>query len=864
MCDGARLGLLRKSLHVLWMAVLGVSLGVASRGRADQVYVEAAEGTGLWSDANAWIPNVVPDNGNDGNTYAVWIERNHSMVADSDVILDELNVDTATLVGANKTIDVLGRVELRSATLSGPGKTNVQGELYLVETNVLDGHTLTNAGYGNYGEFSIGRVIGKNAAVLSNLAGATFEITEGAHFVDGGGAKSVFDNAGRLTHSTAGTTEIGWALNNSGALHVERGLLRLSGGGSNTGEIEVRVGAYLDFVDGEHVLTASARLHGDGIVTFSGATVNLAGDYRVVGTTYIEGGTVNVNSSMGPMMMIMSGGTFGGNGGIAPLGQIVWSGGTFAGKGRVYSPLLLSISRTDAKMIDGWSINSSGKTVWWHGAEVSAQNGAKFNNSGDFEVIGDGYFTYTGVGVEAGFNNSGRFVKSAGTGAMQFDGMRFNNTGLVQVKSGSLVLAGPVTQVAGETLTGGEWEVFNGATLAFAASSGGIATNQAKVTLRGPASVFVPINALADNQGSFAIMDGREFVTAGDLWNSGTLTVGADSSLTVNGVLVNTGIIQAMGAVMSEQSGGASHAAPRRSVTVAGTIINGGAMSFMGGIQAGGGTVVNTGTMGISGPQEWAVDSRMVIEDGGRLVMGTNAGAVAANLGVQVKQQARATFMSRQRLRYLEIADGEVAVVSGGGNTLRAGALRLSGEGRLDLADNGMVVDAEAGSRQAVLKRVEDWVRQGRNGGTWDGAGITSAAARDDVMGMTGLAVVLNEAGEGGDVLVSEFGGEVVGPDSVLLKYTWNGDANTDGIVNADDYFLADSGFITQIGGWYNGDFNYDGVMNADDYFLIDSAFIGQRTGVAFGLVVPVPEPGVLGIVMLGMCRIAARRRARV
>ena len=74
----------------------------------------------------------------------------------------------------------------------------------------------------------------------------------------------------------------------------------------------------------------------------------------------------------------------------------------------------------------------------------------------------------------------------------------------------------------------------------------------------------------------------------------------------------------------------------------------------------------------------------------------------------------------------------------------------------------------------------------------------------------------------------TDFAEQGVLATDVLAKYTWTGDANLDGVVNADDYFQIDSGFITQKGGYYNGDFNYDGVINADDYFLIDSAFIGQ------------------------------------
>jgi len=66
-----------------------------------------------------------------------------------------------------------------------------------------------------------------------------------------------------------------------------------------------------------------------------------------------------------------------------------------------------------------------------------------------------------------------------------------------------------------------------------------------------------------------------------------------------------------------------------------------------------------------------------------------------------------------------------------------------------------------------------------------------------------------------------------VGPDetgtAVLVKFTYAGDGNLDGVINADDYatidFYNNDPFAT---GYWNGDFNYDGEINADDYALID------------------------------------------
>ncbi|MCY2954342.1 MAG: hypothetical protein NTU53_20620 [Planctomycetota bacterium] len=132
------------------------------------------------------------------------------------------------------------------------------------------------------------------------------------------------------------------------------------------------------------------------------------------------------------------------------------------------------------------------------------------------------------------------------------------------------------------------------------------------------------------------------------------------------------------------------------------------------------------------------------------------------------------------------------------------------GSGKLDLEDNQLIVQLPEGEDMgSIISHVADLVRIGRNGGSWTGGGITSSAAASNPL--TGLAIVPEEQAS-----------------QIRVQRTYYGDANLDGVVNADDYFQTDSGFISQKPGWYNGDFNYDGVINADDYFLIDSAFVGQ------------------------------------
>jgi len=180
------------------------------------------------------------------------------------------------------------------------------------------------------------------------------------------------------------------------------------------------------------------------------------------------------------------------------------------------------------------------------------------------------------------------------------------------------------------------------------------------------------------------------------------------------------------------------------------------------------------------------------------------------------------SFGVRKHLSALSIESGSVLL----GNLCRVLAvdgLSIADGGILDLASGDLIVKTTSATHDAVLANVINWIRSAASA---NGSGIISSATMNDTSGARSLAVVDNDAG--GAAVLAEFDGVPIGQYAVLVRYTYNGDANLDGIVNADDYFLIDSGFITQKKGWYNGDFNYDGAVNADDYFLIDCAFVGQ------------------------------------
>src|SRR5262249_5999844 len=140
----------------------------------------------------------------------------------------------------------------------------------------------------------------------------------------------------------------------------------------------------------------------------------------------------------------------------------------------------------------------------------------------------------------------------------------------------------------------------------------------------------------------------------------------------------------------------------------------------------------------------------------------------------------------------------------------------------LDLGDNDLI-STNTGSATIATQ-----VAYARNGGAWDRAGVTSAAAHDQPDHATGLAVV---GGEEWTARTSKttFDGYAIAASDTLVKYTWNGDANLNGVVDFDDYVATDVGFNTNLTGWTNGDFNYSGSVNFDDYVLIDVAFNVQN-----------------------------------
>ncbi|MEA2735820.1 MAG: hypothetical protein QOE14_2271, partial [Humisphaera sp.] len=212
---------------------------------------------------------------------------------------------------------------------------------------------------------------------------------------------------------------------------------------------------------------------------------------------------------------------------------------------------------------------------------------------------------------------------------------------------------------------------------------------------------------------------------------------------------------------------------------------------------------------------------------GGTWTLAADAIGGTASLNINVNAGATARFNATQHLNRLALAGGVAIVASGGGNTIVTKSLDITGSGRIDLADNDLVIDYAAGT-SSPMNTILPWLLAGQNDGDWLGNGIASTSAGDT--GLVGLGI-----GEATDVLglsageTGLFGTEPVDASAVVIKYTYLGDANLDGIISGDDYSSIDFNIgIAGASGYFNGDFNYDGIISGDDYSTIDFNFAAQ------------------------------------
>ncbi|MBC8105871.1 MAG: hypothetical protein H7Z14_04720, partial [Anaerolineae bacterium] len=354
-----------------------------------------------------------------------------------------------------------------------------------------------------------------------------------------------------------------------------------------------------------------------------------------------------------------------------------------------------------------------------------------------------------------------------------------------------------------------------------------------------PNNARLNLNGTVTNNGSLTITSGAAHSFLSPVSNSSaTLTGSGVTRFTSNPGVTNAGIDgQATLTIAAGHTvAGAAYMNNTRVINN-GTILadqSGNVSMYLDPYNGNANAIVNNGTLrAAGGTLNLAGDSGGNISGNGPLIADVNGtiqtvNSITGNIGpVSGAGTYRATSSSNLGHQYFRvgtleaITSGTARVTANGTNTGTSRVSMLSiTAGKVDLTDNDMVIDYTAGN--TPISTVRGYLQTGYGGGTWNGNGlITSLGTSNKRLGYA----------EASDVFTSfpaTFSGQQVDNTTVLIKYTYAGDADLNGIVDFDDYSRIDAGFNNNRTGWVNGDVDYNNIVDFDDYSLIDQAFNTQ------------------------------------
>ena len=389
-------------------------------------------------------------------------------------------------------------------TISGPAAKGIGG------TGMINTGTIIDIGPGSFA---------LNGSTFDNRVNALFELRGDVNVPgrDQFGNAGTFINSGVLAKTAgAGRSQI------DAKVDVRRSLIEV-----RSGRLELPVRG--DWTGGTFVVDSGA------VLDVGGNFYSLSGEYTGSGGGVIEWRPDFSGQNEDPAVFDF------------PPGMMHWiDAGAF---GTIINRNSITVSGAGGTFCRCLIVNEGEFTHEDDGAFVMNPD-ARFENRGLYDLTGDGDIIVppsASVGT-ATFLNTGELRKSGGAGMSEFrrdatggsQDLRFDNEGAVDVRTGTLSLQRQVAQVTGATLGGGTWRIGPNATLAMP-DQPALSTSRADITLEGVGSTFSRIHTLADNQGRLAILNGRDFATVGNLTNSGSLTVGVNSTLQINGTFSKAG-----------------------------------------------------------------------------------------------------------------------------------------------------------------------------------------------------------------------------------------------------------------------------------------------------------------------------------
>ncbi len=462
------------------------------------------------------------------------------------------NLTNGAIRGANSTITNLNWLA-GNLTSDGVGSNVVTipsgGTLNLSTTgakalfsNLGQGRTLLNQGTATWTGGTISGHYGaifRNEGTLNVAGDLTFSWPGNPY-----GPASSFDNAGTVNRisGTGNFTFSSVFWNNSGLVDVQTGTLFLNGSTSatNSGFFNFTAATTFDASCSYLKLVGSLIAPTANSVRLNSTTVDINTTNLNTPTLWFQGGLINQNTNVvvptynqsgssewRPTLPVsvatynLTNGTI--RGANSTITNLNWLAGNLTSDGvgsnvvTIPSGGTLNISTAGAKALfsnlgQGRTLLNQG-TATWTGGTINAYYGSLFRNEGTLTVSSDLAYAWVGnpYGPQAIFQNTGSITRSSGTGLFSFNSVVLNNSGLMDIQTGTLSVSGSTfTNLAGGNLLTQSGAVF--------ANDGG----SASVFEPGSSIGCVSTNAFRVNSGTVTLR--TTSVTAPSLWiNGGTL-----------------------------------------------------------------------------------------------------------------------------------------------------------------------------------------------------------------------------------------------------------------------------------------------------------------------------------------------------
>ncbi|MEA2163027.1 MAG: large repetitive protein [Thermoanaerobaculia bacterium] len=298
------------------------------------------------------------------------------------------------------------------------------------------------------------------------------------------------------------------------------------------------------FIDaaGTYTVTLNVNPSFNSLTVGGGATGTQTLDLGSGHTTSFPNASVVTTSGV----LTFSNGTLSGAAGLTINGTMNWSGdSTINTPITVASGATLNMTGAGTRSVDGVSLSNSGTVNWNAGNNISIYNSGSINNlsGGLFSITGDQLIYQSCCAAALQFSNAGTVRKTVATGQTSFSGVPFNNTGTVDIQSGTFSpRAGTSTGVFNATASG-TWLFDSGS---YTIGTGGTLTGAGAYTINGAqlnvSASAVVVDHLTITSGVLNLPSGGAISTSASGivdWNGASTITGAGTLAITSGGTIN-------------------------------------------------------------------------------------------------------------------------------------------------------------------------------------------------------------------------------------------------------------------------------------------------------------------------------------